>query len=68
VEEGHYLIKDNAVMLVDKTGNPIDRHRFTRELGPGQDPHSIAAIMLRQWKKPKSSDFNRVLHYPKGVY
>ena len=68
VEEGHYIVEDGTVTLVDKRGTPIDKHRLSRELNPGQDPHSIAAILLRQWKRPKRSDFNRPLHYQKVVY
>jgi hypothetical protein len=65
VEEAFYVVEDDSVVLTDKRGTPIDKHRLSRELQPGQDPHSIAAILLRQWKKPKSSDFNRKIVYPK---
>jgi hypothetical protein len=65
VEEGFYIVEDGTVTLVDKRGTAIDKHRLSREVRPGQDPHSIAAILLRQWKRPKNSEFNRVLHYPK---
>jgi hypothetical protein len=68
VEEGHYIVEDGTVTLVDKRGTAIDKHRLSRELKPGEDPRSVAAILLRQWKRPKSSDFNRVLRYPKVVY
>ena len=50
-------------MLTDRRGVPIDKLALSRELRPGQDAHSIAAILLRQWKRPKSTDFNRPLHY-----
>jgi hypothetical protein len=65
VEEGFYIVEDDSIVLTDKRGTPIDKHRLSRELNPGQDPHSIAAILLRQWKRPKNSDFNRKIVYPK---
>jgi hypothetical protein len=69
VEEGHYVVEGgDTITLVDKRGTAIDKHQYSRAVKPGEDPHSIAAVLLRQWKKPKSSDFNRVLHYPKVVY
>lgn len=65
VEEGHYAVEDGRVALVDEHGTAIDKHRLSRELKPGEDAHSIAAILLRQWKKPRGSDFNRLLRYPR---
>ncbi len=61
-------MQGDSVVLTDRKGVPIDRHQLSRELKPGQDPHSIAAILLRQWKRPRGYDFNRPLHYQKIVY
>ena len=63
VEEAHYTVRGNTVVLTDRKGVPIDKLQLSLELKPGQDAHSIAAVLLRQWKRPKSTDFNRVLHY-----
>jgi hypothetical protein len=63
IEEAHYTVQGNNVVLTDRKGVPIDRPRLSRELKPGQDAHSIAAVLLRQWKRPKSTDFNRPLFY-----
>ena len=52
----------------DKKGTAIDKFKFKRTLKPGEDPHSIAAILLRQWKRPKGYDFSRPLHYPRVGY
>jgi hypothetical protein len=63
VEEAHYTVQGNTVVLTNSRGVPIDKLQLSRKLTPGQDPHSIAAILLRQWKRPSRYDFNRVLHY-----
>jgi hypothetical protein len=68
VEEAHYTVQGNTVVLCNSRGIPIDRPRLARELRAGEDPHSIAAVLLRQWKRPKSGDFNRPLHYQRVVY
>jgi hypothetical protein len=68
VEEAHYTVQGNTVVLTNSRGVPIDKLQLSRELKPGQDAHSIAAVLLRQWKQPKSTDFNRPLHYQRVVY
>jgi hypothetical protein len=68
VEFANYTIDGNTVMLVTEHGAPIDRHKFSRRLKSGEDAHAVAAVMLRQWKKPKSGGFNRALRYPKIGY
>jgi hypothetical protein len=68
VEEGFYTVEDGKVLLIDSKGTPIDKFKFSRTLKPGQEAHSIAAMMLRQWKRPKGYDFNRPLRYPRIAY
>lgn len=68
VEEGFYTVEDGKVMLVDSKGTAIDKFKFSRTLRAGQDAQAVAAIMLRQWKRPKGYDFNRPLRYPRMAY
>jgi hypothetical protein len=67
-EEGYYTVEDGKVLLVDKKGTPIDKFKFARKLKPSEDVHSVAAVLLRQWKRPKGSSFNRPLRYPRMAY
>ena len=68
VAEGFYTVKDGAVLLVDEMGNAIDRFKLYRKLKAGEDAHGVAASLLRQWKRPRGSDFSRPLRYPRIAY
>ena len=69
VETGWYTLNGGAVTLVEENGAPIDRHRLTRKLRPGEDAHNVACVLLRQrYSKGGSGDFNRKLVYPKLVF
>jgi hypothetical protein len=62
---GYFLVEDNTVVLTDKKGVAIDRHRFSRKLKDGESAKSIACILTRQQQRPKAGDFDRVISYPK---
>jgi hypothetical protein len=67
VEGGHYRVVDGVVVMCDEAGKPTGQKR---KLEAGQDPHHIAARLMREaWiKQADRSDFNRPLVYgPSGV-
>jgi hypothetical protein len=65
VAVGHFVVEDGTVVLTDKKGIAVDRHRFSRKLKDGESARSIACILTRQQARPKSGDFDRVISYPK---
>jgi hypothetical protein len=64
---GYYCVVDNAVVLTDQDGKPInsEKHR----LAPGQDARGLACRLIRQRRNSGSSrGFNDQIIYPKLVY
>jgi hypothetical protein len=69
IAESYYKVEDDTVFLCDKHGNPVDRYRLSKKLGPGADARIIACALLRQrYSAQSSNSFNRTLVYPKVVY
>ena len=64
VAEGYYCVVDNAVVLTDADGRPINSEK--RHLGPGDDAR-FSCRLVRNRRRP-SSGFNRPLNYPKWVF
>ena len=67
VVEGWYCVVDNAVVLTDAAGKPIngDKHH----LAPGQDAHLVACRLIRARRNSGAPrGFNDRIHYPKLVY
>ena len=68
VEESHYFVEGNTVILCNKDGVPMDKYKLSRKLVEGgASAHILAAVMVRTMRKP-NSNFNRPLHYPKIKY
>jgi hypothetical protein len=64
---GYYCVVDNAVVLTDANGKPInsEKHR----LAPGQDARGLACRLIRQRRNSGSPrGFNDQIIYPKLVY
>ena len=66
VESSYYVINDGTVTLVEQNGIPVDRHKLSRKLRPGEDARAVACALTRQrYSRGPGGDFNRPLHYPK---
>jgi len=64
VVEGYYCVVDNAVVLTDSEGKPIngDKH----QLAPGQDARLLACRLVRRRRSSGAPrGFNDRLIYPK---
>jgi hypothetical protein len=66
VEFGHYTIDNDTLTLTDAAGTALKRPTgevYTRTLAPGENPRSIACVLLRQHRseRPRKGDFNRRL-------
>ena len=67
VVEGWYVVIDNAVVLTDAAGKPINGEKH--HLAPGQDAHLLACRLIRQRRNSGAPrGFNDRIHYPKLVY
>jgi hypothetical protein len=67
IVEGWYVVVDNAVVLTDPAGKPIngDKH----QLAPGQDARGLACRLIRGRRNSGSPrGFNDRIIYPKLVY
>ena len=53
VVEGWYCVVDNAVVLTDAEGRPIDSEK--RHLSPGGDAKLIACSMLRARRRSRAT-------------
>ena len=63
--ESHYCVVDNAVVLTDADGRPLDSEKH--RLGPSDDPHIVAHRLLRQ--RPRAMHgFSGKINYPKLKY
>jgi hypothetical protein len=68
VAEGWYVVVDNAVVLTDADGKPVDSEK--RYLNPGDDARAIACVMVRQRRRNTGTvtGFHDKLNYPKLRY
>jgi hypothetical protein len=65
VAEGWYCIVDNAVVMTDADGKPIDAEKHP--LASGQDPRLLACRLLRR-RRTGPRGFNDKIEYPKLRY
>jgi hypothetical protein len=60
-----YCVVDNAVVLTDQDGKPIDADK--RHLSPGEDARLVACRMVRVRRRSAAvRGFNDKIAYPKG--
>jgi len=63
VEEAHYLIEGDEVILTDQDGAPLRGDNARRKLKAGEDARRAASSLLRQRVSRKASDFHRRINY-----
>ena len=63
VEEAHYIIEGDEVVLCDQDGAGLRGENSRRKLKPNEDPRRAASALLRLRVGRKSSDFHRPLRY-----
>jgi len=68
VAEGFYVIVDNAVVMTDQDGKPLDDSKY--HLGPKDDPRLIACVLTRRRRQAAGSvnAFDGPIHDPKLKY
>jgi hypothetical protein len=66
VVEGWYCVVDNAVVLTDADGKPIDSAKH--HLSPGQDARLLACRLVRQRRSNSVGGFSDRLIYQRLKY
>src|SRR5262249_41229195 len=67
VVEGWYCVVDNAVVLTDADGKPINSEKH--QLAPGQDAKLLACRLVRGRRRSSGAvGFNDRIIYPKNLY
>ena len=68
VAEGFYVVVDNAVVMTDQDGKPLDDSKY--HLGPKDDPRLIACVLTRRRSRTAGpvNGFDAPIRYPKLRY
>ena len=66
VVEGWYCVVDNAVVLTDANGEPIDSDKH--QLAPDQDARGLACRLVRGRRRSGPTGFGDRIIYPKLRY
>jgi hypothetical protein len=68
IAEGWYCVVDDAVVMTDRDGKPLDNTKH--HLTPGEDARLVACRLVRQRRRGSSSvsGFNHKIAYPKLKY
>jgi len=60
---GHYCVVENAVVLTDADGKPINSEKH--QIGPGQDAHLLACRLVRRRPGSGPRGFGDKILYPR---
>ena len=63
IEEGHYILEGDEVVLCDVDGAGLRGEHSRRQLKPGEDPLRAACSLLRLRVSRRTTNFNRPIRY-----